>query len=189
MSKDRLIYLPLGGAGEIGMNCYVYGYGAPGQERLIVVDLGVAFPDMDTSPGVDLIMADVAWLEANQKRIEAIFITHAHEDHVGGLGHLWPRLRAPVYARKFTGTLAAMKMEEAGQPSDVIRIVAARPEVVTAGPFKVQFVPVSHSIPESAALIIDSPAGRLVHSGGLQAGRQSGGWRGVRPRGMAQDRP
>lgn len=165
MSNERLIYLPLGGAGEIGMNCYVYGYGAPGQERLIVVDLGVAFPDMDSSPGVDLIMADVAWLEANQKRIEAIFITHAHEDHVGGLGHLWPRLRAPVYARKFTGTLAAMKMEEAGQPSDVIRIVGARPDVVTAGPFKVQFVPVSHSIPESAALIIDSPAGRLVHSG------------------------
>ena len=76
MSNERLIYLPLGGAGEIGMNCYVYGYGAPGQERLIVVDLGVAFPDMDTTPGVDLIMADVAWLEANQKRIEAIFITH-----------------------------------------------------------------------------------------------------------------
>ncbi len=165
MSNERLIYLPLGGAGEIGMNCYVYGYGAPGKERLIVVDLGVAFPDMDSSPGVDLIMADVAWLEANQKRIEAIFITHAHEDHVGGLGHLWPRLRVPVYARKFTAAIAAMKMEEAGQPSDVIRIVAARPEVVTAGPFKVQFVPVSHSIPESAALIIDTPAGRLVHSG------------------------
>jgi len=165
MSTDRLIYLPLGGAGEIGMNCYVYGYGKPGEERLIVVDLGVAFPDMDTSPGVDLIMADIAWLEENQKRIEAIFITHAHEDHVGALGHLWPRLRAPVYARAFTGLIGATKMEEAGQPADTIRIVGPRPAVVEAGPFKVQFVPVSHSIPESAALIIDTPAGRVVHSG------------------------
>lgn len=165
MSKDRLIYMPLGGAGEIGMNCYVYGYGAPGKERLIVVDLGVAFPDMDTSPGIDLIMADVAWLEQNQSRIDAIFITHAHEDHVGALGHLWPRLRAPVYARVFTAAIATMKMEEAGQPADAIHVVGARPAVVEAGPFKVQFVPVSHSIPESAALIIDTPAGRVVHSG------------------------
>ncbi|WP_284165642.1 ribonuclease J [Frigidibacter sp. SD6-1] len=165
MTDERLIYMPLGGAGEIGMNCYVYGYGRPGQERLIVVDLGVAFPDMDTSPGVDLIMADISWLVENQSRIEAIFITHAHEDHVGALGHLWPKLRAPVYARKFTGAIAASKMEEAGQPTDAIHVVGPRPAVTEAGPFRVQFVPVSHSIPESAGLIIDTPAGRVVHSG------------------------
>ena len=165
MSNERLIYLPLGGAGEIGMNCYVYGYGAPDKERLIVVDLGVAFPDMDTSPGVDLIMADIDWLADNAKRIEAIFITHAHEDHVGALGHLWSRLKAPVYARRFTGALAAMKMDEAGQPAETIRVVGARPAVIEAGPFKVQFVPVSHSIPESAGLVIDTPAGRIVHTG------------------------
>ncbi len=165
MSNERLIFMPLGGAGEIGMNCYVYGYGVPGKERLIVVDLGVAFPDMDTSPGVDLIMADVTWLVANQSRIEAIFITHAHEDHVGALGHLWSKLRVPVYARVFTAAIASMKMEEAGQPSDQIRIVGPRPAVTQAGPFTVQFVPLSHSIPESAALIIDTPAGRVVHSG------------------------
>ncbi|MCO5126681.1 MAG: ribonuclease J [Rhodobacteraceae bacterium] len=162
--KDRLIYLPLGGAGEIGMNCYVYGYGPEGEERLIVVDLGVTFPDMDSTPGVDLIMADVAWLEENADRIDAIFITHAHEDHVGALGHLWPRLRAPVYARPFTGAIAKMKMEEAGQPADAVRIVAPRPAMTEAGPFRVQFVPVSHSIPESAALVIDTPAGRIVHT-------------------------
>ena len=164
-SKDRLIYLPLGGAGEIGMNCYVYGYGPAGQERLIVVDLGVTFPDMDTSPGVDLIMADVSWLEKNAARIEAIFITHGHEDHVGALGLLWPRIKAPVYTRAFTGALARMKLEDAGSPSETVRVVGARPAVVKAGPFSVQFVPVSHSIPESSALIIDSPAGRVVHSG------------------------
>jgi ribonuclease J len=165
MTKDRLIYLPLGGAGEIGMNAYVYGYGPKGQERLIVVDLGVTFGDMDSSPGIDLIMADVDWLAENAARIDAIFITHAHEDHVGALGLLWPRLKAPVYARAFTAAIATIKMEEQGQPLDKIKVVKPRPEVVTAGPFKVQFVPVSHSIPESAALIIDTPAGRIVHSG------------------------
>ena len=165
MTKDRLIYLPLGGAGEIGMNAYVYGYGPKGHERLIVVDLGVTFGDMETAPGIDLIMADIDWLAENADRIEAIFITHAHEDHVGALGHLWPRLKAPVYARAFTAAIATLKMEEQGHPLDRIRVVKPRPEVVTAGPFRVQFVPVSHSIPESSALVIDTPAGRIVHTG------------------------
>ncbi|KRW97353.1 ribonuclease J [Paracoccus sp. MKU1] len=162
---ERLIYLPLGGAGEIGMNAYVYGYGQPGRERLIVVDLGVTFGDMDSAPGIDLIMADVAWLEANRDRIDAIFITHGHEDHVGALGLLWPKLQKPVHCRRFTGALARLKLEEAGQPVDQLHIHAPRPDVVTAGPFRVQFVPVSHSIPESSALIIDTPAGRIVHTG------------------------
>jgi ribonuclease J len=165
MTKNRLIYVPLGGAGEIGMNAYVYGYGPARQERLIVVDLGVTFGDMEGSPGIDLIMADIDWLADNAGRIEAIFITHAHEDHVGALGFLWPRLKAPVYARAFTAAIATIKMEEQGLPLDRIKVVKPRPEVVTAGPFKVQFVPVSHSIPESAALVIDTPAGRIVHSG------------------------
>ena len=105
MSGERLIYLPLGGAGEIGMNAYVYGYGLPGKERLMLVDLGVAFPDMDTSPGVDLIVPDLSWLIDNLDRLDGIIITHAHEDHIGALGHLWPLLRKPVYARKFTASI------------------------------------------------------------------------------------
>ncbi len=165
MTRDRLIYLPLGGAGEIGMNAYVYGYGPPGQERLILVDLGVTFPDMDTSPGIDLIMPDVAWLAARRDRLEGIFITHGHEDHIGAIGHLWPRLRAPVHCRRFTGQLAKLKMEEHGLPLDALRIVGPRPEVVQAGPFRVGFHPISHSIPECAMLVIDTPAGRIVHSG------------------------
>ena len=163
--SDRLFYLPLGGAGEIGMNAYVYGYGPKGKERLIVVDLGVTFGDMDSTPGVDLIMADTAWLQANRNRIEAIFITHAHEDHVGALGLLWDRLEKPVHCRRFTGALARMKMEERGLSPDAVQIHEPRPAVIEAGPFKVQFVPISHSIPESSALIIDTPAGRIVHSG------------------------
>jgi ribonuclease J len=165
MRNERLIYLPLGGAGEIGMNAYVYGYGAPGKERLIVVDLGVTFPDMDTSPGVDLILPDIAWLEARRDRIDAIFITHAHEDHVGAVGHYWDRLRAPIYARKFTAAIARMKLDEQGAPDSALHVVEPWPATVTAGPFVVGFLPVSHSIPESAGLVIDSAGGRVIHSG------------------------
>jgi ribonuclease J len=165
MKKERLIYLPLGGAGEIGMNCYVYGYGPEGKERLILVDCGVTFPDMETSPGVDLILPDIAWLADRADRLEAIFITHAHEDHIGALAHLYSRLRAPVYTRRFTAVHAKRKMEETGQSPDAVTVVGPMPEQVTAGPFTVQFMPVSHSIPESSGLIIDSPAGRIVHTG------------------------
>jgi ribonuclease J len=162
---NRMIYLPLGGAGEVGMNAYVYGYGPEDKERLILVDLGVTFPDMDGTPGVDLILPDVTWLAERAHRLEAIFITHGHEDHIGAIAHLWPGLKAPIYARKFTAALGRLKFEEAGLPREAIRTVEPRPAVVTAGPFKVQFQPISHSIPECASLIIDTPAGRIVHSG------------------------
>ena len=164
MTSNRLIYLPLGGAGEIGMNCYVYGYGLPGKERLILVDLGVTFPDMDTSPGVDLILPDTSWLEARLDRLEAIFITHAHEDHIGAIGRLWPKLQKKIYCRRFTATIGRLKFEETGLPVDQIVTVEPRPATIEAGPFKVQFVPVSHSIPESSALVIDTPAGRIFHT-------------------------
>jgi ribonuclease J len=147
------------------MNTYVYGWGAPGKERLILADLGVTFPDMDSSPGVDLIVADIAWLAERADRIEAIFITHAHMDHVGAVGLLWDRLKAPIHARPFTGHHARVAMEENGHDPETVRIVSAWPEQIEAGPFKVRFAPISHSIPESSALIIDTPAGRIVHTG------------------------
>lgn len=165
MSSDRLIYLPLGGAGEIGMNAYVYGYGKPGKERLIVVDMGVAFPDMDGSPGVDLILPDIAWLKERRDRIEAIFVTHAHEDHVGAVAHTYEALQAPIYARTFTANIARRKMSEHGHPEDAVQTVGAWPHQQGAGPFQVGFLPISHSIPESSALVIDTPEERLIHSG------------------------
>ena len=165
MSKPRLIYLPLGGAGEIGMNAYVYGYGPENEERLILVDAGVTFPSMDSSPGVDLIFADMAWLAERADRIEAIFITHAHEDHVGALGLVHGILRAPIHARAFTAANAERKLEERGQDTTKLRVAAPWPETVTAGPFKVGFLPIAHSIPESSALVIDTPAGRILHTG------------------------
>ncbi|MEM6758463.1 MAG: ribonuclease J [Pseudomonadota bacterium] len=174
MSSERLIYLPLGGAGEIGMNAYVYGYGAQDQERLIVVDLGVAFPDMDTSPGVDLIIADIDWLVERREQIEAVFVTHAHEDHVGAVAHTFERLGAPIYARPFTANIARRKMDEYGHPEDAVRVASAWPAQVDAGPFKVGFLPMSHSIPESAALVIDTPDGRVIHTGDFKLDQTPG---------------
>ncbi|MEJ6402056.1 ribonuclease J [Yoonia sp. 2307UL14-13] len=163
--SDRLIYLPLGGAGEIGMNAYVYGYGPQDKERLIVVDLGVTFPDMDGTPGVDLILPDIAWLEERKAQIDGIFITHAHEDHVGAIGHYWERLGAPVYARRFTANIARRKLDEHGHPESVVKVVEPYPHMITCGPFKVSYLPISHSIPESSGLLIDTPDGRVLHSG------------------------
>ncbi|AXI42813.1 ribonuclease J [Sulfitobacter sp. SK011] len=174
MSSERLIYLPLGGAGEIGMNAYVYGYGRPGKERLIVVDIGVAFPDMDTSPGVDLILPDIAWLKERRDQIEAVFVTHAHEDHVGAIAHSYEALQAPIYARKFTANIARRKMSEHGHPDDAVTVVGAWPQQIKAGPFTVGFMPISHSIPESSAMVIDSPAGRVIHSGDFKIDRTPG---------------
>jgi len=192
MTKNRLIYLPLGGAGEIGMNAYVYGYGPKGKERLILVDLGVTFPDMDTSPGVDLILPDVSWLAARLDRLEAIFITHAHEDHIGALGRLWPQLQKPVYCRRFTATIGKLKFDEAWLPLDQIITVDPRPATVEVGPFKVQFVPVSHSIPESSALVIDTPGGRIFHSGDFKIDQTpvvGEGWDDARITDLVAERP
>ncbi|MEQ8258327.1 MAG: ribonuclease J [Roseovarius confluentis] len=165
MSSERLTYLALGGAGEIGMNAYVYGYGAPGKERYILVDLGVTFPDMDGTPGVDLIFPDIAWLEERRDQLEAVFITHAHEDHVGAVAHYYDQLGAPIYARAFTANIARRKMDEHGHPEKAVQTVSPWPETTQAGPFTVGFAPISHSIPESSGLVIDTPAGRIVHSG------------------------
>ncbi|WP_424986065.1 ribonuclease J [Microbulbifer sp. S227A] len=165
MTSKRLVYLPLGGAGEIGMNAYLYGYGAPDKERFILVDLGVTFPDMDGSPGVDLILPDITWLKQRADRLDAIFVTHAHEDHVGAIAHFYEDLGAPVYARAFTANITRRKMRDLGHPEDAVRTASAWPEQITAGPFKVGFLPISHSIPESGALVIDTPDGRVIHSG------------------------
>ena len=165
MSQNRLIYLPLGGAGEVGMNCYVYGYGPRDKERLIVVDLGITFPDMDTSPGVDIILPDIAWLEARKDRIDGVFITHAHEDHVGAVGHTFSQLNSPIYARAFTANIARRKLSEHGVAANAVTVMAAWPDTVKLGPFKVGFLPISHSIPESSGLVIDTPDGRIVHTG------------------------
>ncbi|HEU0221835.1 MAG TPA: ribonuclease J, partial [Paracoccaceae bacterium] len=108
---------------------------------------------------------DPDFISAQAERLDAIFITHGHEDHVGAIGRLWPELKAPIYARRFTARVAELKLEEAGLEPRPIRVVEPWPRMVEAGPFRVGFLPVSHSIPESAALVIETEAGRVVHTG------------------------
>ena len=167
-SKNKLIYLPLGGAGEIGMNMYIYGYGPKGKERFILADVGVTFPAMDGTPGVDLIMADTKFIQERADRLDAIFITHAHEDHIGAIGLLWPRLEAPIYCRKFTAAVARAKMQDRNQNPDMIEILPPYPEMKTVGQFKVGILPVPHSIPEASGLVIETPDHRIVHTGDLK---------------------
>ncbi|MEO1563360.1 MAG: ribonuclease J [Pseudomonadota bacterium] len=168
MSQERLIYVPLGGAGEIGMNMYAYGWGRPGKERFILVDLGVTFPSMDGTPGVDLITADPGWIADQADRIDGIIITHAHEDHIGALGMLYDRLSAPVYCRRFTALVAESKLDAWNRDTSVVRVLAPYPEMTKIGPFTVGIMPVPHSIPEASGLVIDTPVGRVVHTGDLK---------------------
>ncbi|WP_118132707.1 ribonuclease J [Oceanicella sp. SM1341] len=172
MSKSaELVFLPLGGAGEIGMNMYLYGVGPERDRHWIMVDCGVTFGDMETTPGVDLIMADPEFIAAQSDRLHGLFLTHAHEDHVGALGRLWPELECPIYARRFTGRIAEGKMAEAGLDTSAIQVCPAMPEMIQAGPFRVGFMPISHSIPEASALVIEAGGHRILHSGDFKVDR------------------
>jgi len=157
--QNELVFAPLGGLGEIGMNCALYGFGPAKKRKWLLVDVGVAFAG-DDLPGVDLILPDVKFVEKIKKDLVGIIITHAHEDHIGALAELWPRLGVTVYATRFAaGLLEARRLNEPGAPKIPLEIVA-QGAVVTIGPFEVEFIPVAHSIPESCALAIRTPAGR-----------------------------
>ena len=162
--ENELVFAALGGLGEIGMNCALYGFGPARRRKWLMVDLGVAFAG-DDLPGVDLILPNIAFIEKAKRELVGIVITHAHEDHIGALIDLWPRLGAPVYATRFAaGLLQARRLSEPGAPDIPIEVVdqGAR---VAVGPFDVEFIPVAHSIPESCALAIRTPAGLIVHTG------------------------
>ena len=165
MANERLFYLPLGGAGEIGMNAYVYGYGPKGRERLILVDAGVTFPDAAATPGVDLIVPDFSWLVQRSKRVEGIFISHAHEDHLGAIGIICSKIDAPVYARPFTASIASRKLEEFGVSPSALRVVSPDSAETKAGPFSVTFLKAAHSVPEASGLLLKTPGGAILHTG------------------------
>jgi ribonuclease J len=162
---DELVFLPLGGSGEIGMNLNAYGYGPPDARKWIIVDIGVTFGREDTTPGVDLILPDPSYLEEHKDDIIAIVLTHAHEDHIGALGWLWPRLPAPVYATPFTAALVREKLRERNLLEKVSLTEIPLKGQLTLGPFEIDFVTLTHSIPEPNGLAIRTPLGLVWHTG------------------------
>lgn len=163
---DELVFAPLGGVGEIGMNLGLYGLGPRNRRKWLAVDLGISFAPPEV-PGIDLIMPDVAFLEreAEAGNLVGLVITHGHEDHVGALVDLWPRLGCTVYTTPFTHALAeARRLGEPGAPKIPFHIVPTGGRT-SIGPFDVEFVPVAHSIPDSHALAIRTPLGMVVHTG------------------------
>ncbi len=162
--QEELVFLPLGGVGEIGMNLALYGYGTAGHREWIMVDCGVTFPGPEL-PGVDLILPDISYIEDERLDLKAIIITHAHEDHYGALADLWPYLEAPVYVTPFTSGMLEAKRAYERSANGVPVTVFKAGETFQAGPFSIEAVPVNHSIPEPVSLVITSPAGRVVHTG------------------------
>jgi ribonuclease J len=160
---SELVFVPLGGLGEIGMNCALYGYGPASARQWLMVDIGIGFADEDL-PGIDLIMPDLSFIEKAKKNLVGVVITHAHEDHIGALAELWRDLRAPVYMTRFAaGLMESRRLGEPGAPEIPLKVVQFGEKVVI-GPFTVEFIPVAHSIPESSALAIRAPAGLIVHT-------------------------
>ncbi|MFG1244473.1 ribonuclease J [Xanthobacter versatilis] len=162
---DELVFAPLGGVGEIGMNLGLYGFGPRKARTWLIVDLGMSFAG-EEAPGVDLVLPDIRFLEAEKKHIAGLVLTHAHEDHIGAVLDLWPRLKCPIYTTRFTaGLLEAKRAGEPGAPSQLPITVVRSGGTVDIGPFGVEFIPVAHSIPDSHALAIRTAAGLVVHTG------------------------
>ncbi|WGM38752.1 Ribonuclease J [Caulobacter sp. NIBR1757] len=162
--SDELIFLPLGGSNEIGMNFNLYGYGPEEARKWIVVDLGITFGDQ-TTPGVEVILPDPTFIEAYADDILGIVLTHAHEDHIGAVAWLWPRLKAPVYATPFTAFLLREKLREKGLLDEVHITEVALGGSIELGPFELELITLTHSIPEPNGLAIRTPLGTILHTG------------------------
>jgi ribonuclease J len=162
MAKDELVFLPLGGSGEIGMNMNLYGFGPPNARKWIMIDCGVMFGDLST-PGVELICADPTFIMEERENLLALILTHGHEDHIGAVGLLAPDFKCPVYATAFTAKLVESKLEERGARIDMRVIdLGAR---LKLGPFDLEFVTLTHSIPEPNGVIVRTPLGAVLHTG------------------------
>src|SRR3954468_22875987 len=156
---DELLFLALGGSGEIGMNVNLYGT----QGQWLMVDLGLTFADPDY-PGIDLILPDLEFIEAQRDKLAGIVLTHGHEDHIGAIPYLAADLKTPLYATPFTAGLIAEKLKEEGLEDEVeVRIIEIG-GTARIGPFSTRFVPLAHSIPEGNALLIETPYGKIFHT-------------------------
>ena len=163
--RDELVFLPLGGIGEIGMNCYLYGLGPADARQWLMVDLGLTFPEGENDPGVDVILPDLRYIEAERGSVAGLVLTHAHEDHFGAVIELWPRLRVPIYATPFTAALLKAKVAEFGRRRELPIEVVPLNGRFDVGPFRLELIEVAHSIPESNALVLRTPLGTVLHSG------------------------
>lgn len=163
--NDELVFLPLGGLGEIGMNAALYGFGPELERQWILVDCGMGFGGEEHLPGIDIVYPDLRFIEEERHNLLGIFITHAHEDHIGALVEMWPSLRAPVYATKFAiGLLETRRLSEPDAPKVELNEIVPG-QRLKLGPFDIEFVPVAHSIPESNAMAIRTSHGLVVHTG------------------------
>jgi len=164
MKKEEFIFCPLGGSGEIGMNMNLFAYGNQENKKWLIVDIGVTFAD-DTVPGVDLIYPDPSFIVDKKEDLLGIVLTHAHEDHIGAIAHIWPKLKCNIYATPFTNVLIQEKFKEkkidVGNKLKVVQLNGK----VELGPFKIEFVTLTHSILEPNGLSIETPAGTVLHTG------------------------
>lgn len=157
---DELLFLPLGGSGEIGMNLNLYGHAG----KWLMVDLGISFGD-DTVPGIDVVMPDPQFITERAGDLAGLVLTHAHEDHIGAVPYLWPRLRCPLYATPFTASVLKRKLQEAGLEREAKITIIPMSGKVTIGPFEVELITLTHSIPEPNAVVIRTPLGAVLHTG------------------------
>ncbi|WP_234189353.1 ribonuclease J [Shinella sp. NM-101] len=162
--EDELVFLPLGGVGEIGMNLALYGYGPKTNRQWIMVDCGVTFPGPDL-PGVDLVLPDIRFLAGERKNLKGIVITHAHEDHYGALNELWPGLNVPVYASPFTAGMLEAKRDYERSRVEIPVTIFKQGDRINLGPFEIEAIGVNHSIPEPMSLAIKTPLGTVIHTG------------------------
>jgi ribonuclease J len=163
-TDNELIFVPLGGTEEIGMNFNVYGFGPPDDRDWLIIDMGITFGD-DSTPGVDVIVPDPQFIEANRKRLKGIVLTHGHEDHLGAVPYLWGRLRCPVYATPFTAALLRKKLEWDGEDPNVEIIEVPLQGKFDVGPYSIEFMTLTHSMPEPNAIAVRTPLGTIFHTG------------------------
>ena len=164
MSKEQLLFCPLGGSGEIGMNLNLYAFGKEDNQKWIAVDMGITFAD-DSIPGIDLIYPDAGFLIDKKRDLLGIVLTHAHEDHIGAITIIWPELKCKIFATPFTAALITEKFREKKiDITNYLNIVQLNSKV-TLGPFEIDFITLTHSIPEPNGLSINTPVGTILHSG------------------------
>lgn len=162
--KDELVFVALGGLGEIGMNVYLYGWGPEEDRSWLMVDLGVTFPG-DTEPGVDVVLPDLSFITKEHRNLVGIVLTHAHEDHIGAVVDLWPQLKVPIFATPFTAGMLRSKLGENGGRTKLPITTVPLGGRFKVGPFDVEMVTLAHSIPEPSGLAIRTPAGLVFHTG------------------------